>query len=96
MSNQLVDRDSYREQMEARVAQWAGEIEALQARAGETPDRGTAAELETLEYHFQRVHGTLDQMEVVKDIAWADWREELEQNAADLQAAIDRLKARLA
>jgi len=96
MSNQLTDRDSYREQMEARIAQWAGEIEALQARAGAAPDRGTAAELETLEYYFQRVHGTLDQMEVVKDIAWAEWREELEQNAADLQAAIDRLKVKLA
>lgn len=95
MNNQPLDRATYREQMEARVARWADEVEALRRRAGETPDRGTAAELETVEYYFQRLYGRLDQTEVVNDDAWPDWRQELEQDAADLEEAIERVWAKL-
>ena len=64
------NRRAYEERMRELVANWVDDVERLRERATADTTRDYAAEIETLEYQFERLYARLDQLEVVADVAF--------------------------
>lgn len=89
------NRRAYEEHMRGLLAGWIDDVEGLRERAAADTTRDYAAEIETLEYQFEKLYARLDQLEAVDDEAFDEWKGEVDEAAAELGQTIDRLKSEL-